>query len=161
MWFLFNWPADNLGDTLVDNVQAFFTLGLRDQVMRSILRQDREYFDFHQAGVLQERLNRDTDMLSNQAIQQPKNFLSAITRILVRSGIMYQADPRLFRVAILVPIPATVFLMLPQQFPWFQGCGPPQRKLPNDSFLDTSQAKSTAPGARATPSFRLLRPREG
>eukprot|EP01048_Picozoa_sp_COSAG05_P009607 COSAG05_NODE_799_length_7238_cov_4.050707_8_plen_199_part_00 len=110
MWFLFNWPADNLGDTLVDNVQAFFTLGLRDQVMRSILRQDREYFDFHQAGVLQERLNRDTDMLSNQAIQQPKNFLSAITRILVRSGIMYQADPRLFRVAILVPIPATVFL---------------------------------------------------
>jgi ABC-type multidrug transport system fused ATPase/permease subunit len=80
VWFLFNWPADNLGDTLVDNCQAFFTLGLRDQVMRSILRQDREYFDFHQAGVLQERLNRDTQMLANSLIQQPKNFMSAITR---------------------------------------------------------------------------------
>jgi ABC-type multidrug transport system fused ATPase/permease subunit len=110
VWFLFNWPADNLGDTLVDNTQAFFTLGLRDQVMRSILRQDREYFDFHQAGVLQERLNRDTGVLSNQLIQQPKNLLSALCRIAVRSGIMYVAEPRLFRVAMLVPIPFTVVL---------------------------------------------------
>jgi hypothetical protein len=54
-------------DTLVDNVQAYFTLGLRDSVMKSILCQDREYFDFHQAGVLQERLNRDTGELQGSS----------------------------------------------------------------------------------------------
>ena len=43
VWFLFNHPADNLGDTLIDNAQAYFTLGLRDKVMRSILGQAREY----------------------------------------------------------------------------------------------------------------------
>ena len=55
-------PADNIGKTLVDNTQAYFTLGLRNKVMKCILCQDREYFDFHQAGVLQERLNRDTQV---------------------------------------------------------------------------------------------------
>ena len=49
-WFIFNFPLDSLGDTLVDNVQAYFTLGLRDSVMKSILSQDREYFDFHQVS---------------------------------------------------------------------------------------------------------------
>ena len=49
-------PFDNLGDTLVDAVEAKMQLGLRSTVMGSLLRQDREFFDNHQSGVLQERL---------------------------------------------------------------------------------------------------------
>ena len=49
IWFLFNWPLDNIADTLINNTQAFFTLGLRDAVMKSILCQDREFFDFNRA----------------------------------------------------------------------------------------------------------------
>lgn len=48
-------PLDNIANTAINNTQAYFTLGLRDAVMQAILRQDREYFDFHHAGVLQER----------------------------------------------------------------------------------------------------------
>ncbi len=110
VWFLFNKPLDDLGDTLMDNSQVYFTLGLRDQVMRSILRQDREYFDLHQAGVLQERLNRDTGMLSNQIIQQPKRFMSLITRLLSKFGYMYAKSSSLFWKAVLVPVPATCIL---------------------------------------------------
>ena len=39
--FLFNWPLDNLGDTLVDSVQAKMQLELRNAVMGSLLQQDR------------------------------------------------------------------------------------------------------------------------
>jgi hypothetical protein len=35
-------------DSLRDHARNHFTLHLRDSVMQSILRQDREYFDFHQ-----------------------------------------------------------------------------------------------------------------
>ena len=44
-----NDPLDNIADTLINNTQAFFTLGLRDAVMKSILCQDREFFDFTRA----------------------------------------------------------------------------------------------------------------
>jgi ABC-type multidrug transport system fused ATPase/permease subunit len=110
MWFLFNWPADNIGKTLVDNVQAYFTLGMRNKVMKCILCQDREYFDFHEAGVLNQRLNHDTGMLSHKIIQEPKNLVTHVTRVIVRGGLMYAASPRLFWIAITVPIPTTVFL---------------------------------------------------
>ena len=110
VWFLFNKPADDLGDTLIDNSQVYFTLALRDQVMRSILRQDREYFDLHQAGVLQERLNRDTGMLSQTLIQQPKRFMSLITRLLAKFGYMYVKSKSLFYKAVLIPVPITCIL---------------------------------------------------
>ena len=110
VWFLFNKPLDDLGDTMIDNSQVFFTLGLRDSVMRSILRQDREYFDLHQAGVLQERLNRDTGMLSNQIIQQPKRFMSLITRLATKFGYMWVKSRSLFWKAVLIPVPATCIL---------------------------------------------------
>eukprot|EP01052_Picozoa_sp_SAG31_P040535 SAG31_NODE_5893_length_2270_cov_1.878858_1_plen_95_part_10 len=73
--------------------------------MKSILHQDREYFDFHQAGVLQERLNRDTGELSHAIIQKPKNFISAITRIIVKCIFVYKTSPALFGVAMSVPVP--------------------------------------------------------
>ena len=49
-------------------------------------------------------------MLSHQIIQQPKNLLTHVTRVIVRGGLMYYASPRLFFVAMAVPIPSTLFL---------------------------------------------------
>ena len=49
-------------------------------------------------------------MLSHQIIQQPKNLLTHVTRVVVRGGLMYYASPRLFFVAMAVPIPSTLFL---------------------------------------------------
>eukprot|EP01052_Picozoa_sp_SAG31_P023394 SAG31_NODE_1926_length_6892_cov_3.588105_2_plen_404_part_00 len=103
--FLFNWPLDNLGDTLVDAVEAKMQLGLRTAVMESLLRQDREYFDHHQSGVLQERLNKDTEDLARTIIQQPKNLISALTRILVKSAFLYYVSPGLFWLGVTVPVP--------------------------------------------------------
>ena len=45
-----------------DSVQAKMQLGLRNAVMEALLSQDREYFDHHSSGVLQERLNKDTEV---------------------------------------------------------------------------------------------------
>ena len=48
-------PRLHAGDIFVDDVEALLQLDLRNAVMSSIMCQDREYFDHHQAGVLQER----------------------------------------------------------------------------------------------------------
>ena len=60
--------------------------------------------------MLQERLNRDTGMLSHQLIQQPKNFLSTVTRITYKFSYMYYVSPALFWRAVMIPIPATILL---------------------------------------------------
>ena len=52
--------------------------------------QDREYFDFHQAGVLQERLNRDTGMLAEHLIQQPRSLVVACFKVFFRVIYMYR-----------------------------------------------------------------------
>jgi ABC-type multidrug transport system fused ATPase/permease subunit len=75
-------------------------------VMESLLRQDREYFDHHQSGVLQERLNSDTEKLASTIIQQPKNLISALTRIVAKSAFLYHCSPGLFWLGISVPVPA-------------------------------------------------------
>ena len=79
-----------MGDSTIDNAKNYFTLHLRNAVMSSILRQDREYFDFHQAGVLQERLNHDTWMVSEHLIQHPKNLIVKTFKVLVRLTVMYR-----------------------------------------------------------------------
>jgi ABC-type multidrug transport system fused ATPase/permease subunit len=103
--FLLVFPFDNLGDTLVDAVEAKMQLGLRSTVMGSLLRQDREFFDHHQSGVLQERLNKDTEDLARTIIQQPKNLLSALTRIITKSAYLYYLSPGLFWVGVCIPVP--------------------------------------------------------
>ena len=110
IWFVFNWPLDNLGDTLVDDVESMLQLDLRNAVMGSIMSQDREFFDSQQAGVLQERLNKDTEELAQTIIQQPKNLISALTRIAVKVFILYRLSPQLFWLGISIPVPACVIL---------------------------------------------------
>lgn len=108
--FLLVAPFDNLGDSLVDAVEAKMQLGLRSTVMGSLLRQDREFFDHHQSGVLQERLNKDTEDLARTIIQQPKNLLSALTRIITKSVYLYYLSPGLFWVGLCIPVPICVIV---------------------------------------------------
>ena len=108
--YLFNWPFDNLGDTLVDSVESKLQLELRQAVMGALLSQDREYFDHHQTGVLQERLNSDTEKLASTIIQQPKNLISAITRVVAKSIFLHRASPSLFWTGICIPVPFCVIL---------------------------------------------------
>jgi ABC-type multidrug transport system fused ATPase/permease subunit len=110
VWFLFNWPMDKIANTCIQNTQSFFTLGLRDAVMGSILRQDREYFDFHHAGVLQERLNHDTGMLAHHVIRQPADFMAMLSHVVSKTVYMYLLSPQLFWVSISIPIPLTLVL---------------------------------------------------
>jgi ABC-type multidrug transport system fused ATPase/permease subunit len=110
VWFLFNWPLDNIANTCINNTQAYFTLGLRDAVMQAILRQDREYFDFHHAGVLQERLNHDTGMLAHHVIRQPADFAAMLSHVISKTIYMYSLSKQLFWVSISVPIPLTLLL---------------------------------------------------
>jgi ABC-type multidrug transport system fused ATPase/permease subunit len=108
--FMFNWPFDTLGDTLVDGVESKVQLALRQAVLSSLLSQDREYFDHHQTGVLQERLNGDTEQLANVIIQLPKNLISATTRVVAQSTFLYRASPSLFWTCIGIPVPFCVIL---------------------------------------------------
>ena len=78
--------------------------------MTSILRQDREYFDFHQAGVLQERLNHDTWMVSEHLIQHPKNLVVKTFKVLVRLTVMASISPKLFLVSMSIPVPLSIFM---------------------------------------------------
>ena len=110
VWFLFNWPLDQIAHQLVNNTQAHFTLGLRDAVMESILFQDREFFDFNQAGALQERLNHDTGVLAHNIIRQPADFLQAVCQVVAKGGFVYSVSPSLFKMTIAVPVPLTTCL---------------------------------------------------
>jgi len=60
--------------------------------------------------VLQERLNKDTEELAQTIIQQPKNLISALTRIAVKVFILYRLSPQLFWLGISIPVPACVIL---------------------------------------------------
>ena len=71
--------------------------------------QDREYFDHHQSGVLQERLNKDTELLAQTIIQQPKNLISAITRVVTKSWFLYMCSPQLFWLGVSIPVPFCVY----------------------------------------------------
>lgn len=113
MWavgFAFYWPMDNLGNALVDEVQTVMQLGLRQAVLTSLLCQDREYFDHHQTGVLQDRLNNDTEKLASTIIQQPKNLFTALAKVIAKSLFLYKTSPALFWTGVLIPGPFCVIL---------------------------------------------------
>ena len=106
--YMLNFPIDTLGDVLVDDVEAEVLLKLRTSVMATVLAQDREYFDVHQVGELQERLNRDTAEVARSAIAQPKALLSILTRIATNSGVLLTISPRLAWLALCVPVPFSI-----------------------------------------------------
>ena len=55
------------------------------------------YFDAHQVGELQERLNRDTAEVARMAIAQPKAVLSCLTRIVTNTLVLFSISPKVRR----------------------------------------------------------------
>eukprot|EP01043_Picozoa_sp_COSAG02_P008535 COSAG02_NODE_274_length_26244_cov_36.943507_33_plen_703_part_01 len=103
--YFMNFPIDTFGDCLVDDVEGEVRLKLRSAVMATVLAQDREYFDFHQVGELQESLNRDTELIARMAVAQPKLILSHITRIVTNASLLFMVSPTLAARALLIPLP--------------------------------------------------------
>jgi ABC-type multidrug transport system fused ATPase/permease subunit len=67
------WP----GRAHMAKVKTDFTLNVRNEVMRALIRQDTEYFDFHPTGVLQERLGSDAAQLTTNLFDIPHEFVES------------------------------------------------------------------------------------
>merc|ERR1719356_310549 len=79
--------------------------------MRSLVRQDIEYFDRRQAGALQERLNRDADQLANNFFGLPGRFFQTLVSLVGQLAYLTQVAPDMLMV-ILIPLPVTVFIQI-------------------------------------------------
>jgi ABC-type multidrug transport system fused ATPase/permease subunit len=64
LFYAFKEAIGVTGSILKMNVNNDFGLTLKNAVFKNILRQDVEFFDKKQSGVLQERLNADTAKLA-------------------------------------------------------------------------------------------------
>eukprot|EP00935_MAST-01C_sp_MAST-1C-sp1_P000112 g112.t1 len=94
------WP----GRAHMKKVETEFTLTVRNEVMRALIRQDTEYFDFHPTGVLQERLGSDASQLSENLFQLPYQFVESSAVCIGEAAMMYQVDPS-FLPIVLLPLP--------------------------------------------------------
>jgi ABC-type multidrug transport system fused ATPase/permease subunit len=68
-----------IGSILKMNVNNDFGLTLKNAVFVNILRQDTEFFDKKQSGILQERLNTDTARLAGDSFDIPADFITKLT----------------------------------------------------------------------------------
>merc|ERR550514_902790 len=59
----------------VGKVTSQFRLKVRNQVMRSMVRQDMKFFDIFQSGILQERLNSDAEQLATRLFNIPNRLI--------------------------------------------------------------------------------------
>lgn len=67
---------------------------LKAAVMRNILRQDTEYFDINDTGVLQQRLEWDTADLTSKALTVPQTIISSALSICVSTVDLYRRDKK-------------------------------------------------------------------
>ncbi len=110
--YLLMFPVWIFSSSVCDDVEAEVQLKLRSAVMSTVLSQDREYFDFHQVGELQERLNRDTELISRMAVGQPKQMAVQITRFIANGVAAFLISPTLTLWAILLPVPLTALISI-------------------------------------------------
>ena len=110
--YIMIFPIDTVGDALIDDVEAEVQLKLRSAIMSTVMSQDREYFDTHQVGELQERLNNDTAQVARMAIAQPKTLCSCMARFVSNTVVMFYLSPKLTLLALAVPVPVTVIVGL-------------------------------------------------
>lgn len=99
--------AHVVGSSCMNKANSEFSTNIRNEVMRSMLRQDVEYFDRTPSGVLQERLNKDAAELAQHLFEEPKTLLRCIAVIISNLMVLYQIDRRLMTSAFL-PVPVVV-----------------------------------------------------
>jgi ABC-type multidrug transport system fused ATPase/permease subunit len=104
------WFFEALTQCYTSRAQGVFAYQLRGSVMRSLVQQDYEYFDKNPAGVLQERLNRDADILGSNLIQLPQEFFGQIAKASIALVQVYLVVPRWLFVTAVAPLPVIVAL---------------------------------------------------
>jgi len=85
-------------------VTAIFRLKVRNQVMANMVRQDMKFFDLYPSGILQERLNNDSEQLSSKMFHLPLRLVDSFCRLLSCVLMLYSLDPQLFYV-VAIPVP--------------------------------------------------------
>jgi len=95
---------DRFGRLCMSKVSSNFQLKLKSTVMHALVRQDVEYFDKHNAGALQERLNRDASELSQNFFGLPGMVFRSIASLTGQAAYLYQLAPDMF-LRTMMPIP--------------------------------------------------------
>lgn len=96
--------------------RSSFQMHLKNGAIAAIVRQDYEYFDKTSPGVLQERLNRDTDALGNNLISFPQRMFEKLSWISVNIAFVYMQCPTRLFVAAMAPL----MVMVPLQYGIFK-----------------------------------------
>jgi len=125
-------------DCCFERAKAQVGLNVRSGVMESILRQDYEYFDKNPPGVLQERLNRDADMIGDHLLEYPREMIERTTCIVMALFLCYQQTPSdMFFVAVLPLGPVITVQYFMEK--WFRRMDERMRKLGEDSASSTTE----------------------
>jgi len=93
-------------------VTSQFRLKVRSEVMRSMVRQDTAFFDIFPSGVLQERLNKDAEMLASKLFEIPMRIVHNLCMLFSNMYAVYRLKPQLFYM-IFFPLP---FMSVAQYF---------------------------------------------
>ena len=99
------WP----GRAHMMRVKGKFKLDVRNEVMRALIRQDTEYFDHHETGVLQERLGSDAEELGENLFQIPYETMQSLAIVVGAAIQMGMVDPSFIPICF-APLPCASFL---------------------------------------------------
>merc|ERR550514_186007 len=80
----------------VGKVTSQFRLKVRNQVMRSMVRQDMKFFDVFPSGILQERLNNDAEQLAGKMFRLPNMIVHLLFLMISVMYTLYNLSPELF-----------------------------------------------------------------
>merc|ERR1712193_213284 len=80
----------------VGKVTSQFRLKVRNQVMRSMVRQDMKFFDIFPSGILQERLNSDAEQLASRMFHVPNRPIHLIFLLISVMYTLHSLSPQLF-----------------------------------------------------------------
>lgn len=96
--------------------EILFKKRVKAGVLGAMLSQDYEYFEKNQAGVLQDRLNRDSNELGENLVRFPQRTLSRVCWLAVNVVFIYCSCPT----ALLFPAISPIFVMIPLQYYCFK-----------------------------------------
>ena len=108
--------VDCVDNSSVRRARIIFTRRVKHGVLGALLSQDYAYFDRHEPGVLQDRLNRDSSELGDNLINFPQRVIHRVMWILVNVAFVVALAPR----ALLVPAACPLLVTLPLQYYCFR-----------------------------------------
>jgi hypothetical protein len=132
------WFFEMLTQSFTSRAQGVFAHDLRGSVMRSLVQQDYEYFDKNPAGVLQERLNRDADILGRNLIELPQEFFGQVAKAAIALLQVYLVVPRWLFIAAVGPLPVIIALGLVLE-KWQSRMRGRSRKLTEEAAASTGE----------------------